>query len=329
MIRWQSALKAGVSLALLGWLARRIDWAAFGRQIGHLDGRWLGPLVLLGPLAILSLAFRWELYLRAYGLPLRFLEVLRIVWGGQFFNSFLPGSTGGDVYKLVAVGRVHRGGEIRAASTVVLDRLAALATLLALACAALAVESDPLRRALGPAGAGPAMRFAWLALVVASGGAAAAFVALRHASAASWLGRVRAVLLQVWKGIRDGLRDPALFGKAAAVSLVVHLSSFGCVYCLAHALGIAMTFFQVLLVMPVVLIVVMLPVTINGHGLREVLLIGYFEWLGLHGAGAAPRESALALSLLFVCNDLLWCIPGGVWFAVHRGRAPGEPPPLP
>jgi hypothetical protein len=67
----------------------------------------------------------------------------------------------------------------------------------------------------------------------------------------------------------------------------------------------------------VVMLLIMLPVTINGHGLRELLLIAYFTQvgIGIDGfGGSGVREIAVAFSLLLVANDLLWSIPGGIWY---------------
>jgi hypothetical protein len=61
----------------------------------------------------------------------------------------------------------------------------------------------------------------------------------------------------------------------------------------------------------------MVPVTINGHGLREVLLISYLTYLGVAVTGHADvdaRETAVALSLLAVATDLLWGLAGGVFY---------------
>lgn len=79
--------------------------------------------------------------------------------------------------------------------------------------------------------------------------------------------------------------------------------------------------------MPVILFVVLLPITINGHGLRELLLIGYFGYMGIVLQGDAQsgvQGIALALSLLVVGNDLLWALPGGVWYLLWF-RAPPMP----
>lgn len=115
---------------------------------------------------------------------------------------------------------------------------------------------------------------------------------------------------------------------AVFLAFAIHLLNFLTIYLFARALHIPISYGQVLLMMPVVLFLVLLPVTINGHGLREVLLIGYFGYLGITAAGtsgAQVRETAVALSLLAVANDLFWSAPGGLIYLIYFGnRRPKE-----
>jgi biotin operon repressor len=133
--------------------------------------------------------------------------------------------------------------------------------------------------------------------------------------------RVRAAL--------EGIRLNAAVGFALFLAFAIHIANFVGVYFLARSLRVDITCFQVLVMMPLVFLFVMLPITINGHGLRELLLIGYFTHLGVHISGQTDigyRESAVALSLLLVANDLLWSLAGGLqYFARTR---PGAEPKL-
>jgi hypothetical protein len=119
-------------------------------------------------------------------------------------------------------------------------------------------------------------------------------------------------------------------GLAAGVSLAfaMHVLNFLMVYLFSQALGMSITFLQVFAMMPVVIFFIMLPVTINGHGLRELLLIGYLSNMGITvqgDPGAGVREIAVAFSLLQVSNDLLWSMPGGLWYMIRFKSRPESP----
>jgi uncharacterized membrane protein YbhN (UPF0104 family) len=68
---------------------------------------------------------RWYLLVRALDLPLRLRDALRFGLIGIFFNTFLPGSVGGDIIKAAALAR----GQTRrtaAVASVIMDRVIAL-----------------------------------------------------------------------------------------------------------------------------------------------------------------------------------------------------------
>ncbi len=87
---------------------------------------------LVLPLIIL-LALRWMIFLRQQKISVSFPTVAALTWAGQFFNSVLPGSTGGDVVKIMQICRLVPDRKPEAASSVILDRLTALAALAGLA----------------------------------------------------------------------------------------------------------------------------------------------------------------------------------------------------
>src|SRR3712207_9577460 len=65
---------------------------------------------------------RWEIFLQQQKLALPFGTTLALTWAGQFFNSCLPGSTGGDLVKIFQLCRFWPQRKAAAASTVVADR---------------------------------------------------------------------------------------------------------------------------------------------------------------------------------------------------------------
>jgi uncharacterized protein (TIRG00374 family) len=68
---------------------------------------------------------RWYLLVRALDLPLRMRDAMRFGMIGIFFNTFLPGSVGGDIIKAAALARGQRR-RTAAVATVIMDRAIAL-----------------------------------------------------------------------------------------------------------------------------------------------------------------------------------------------------------
>lgn len=316
------------SVALILWLASRLDWAGLIRHFADVDWRWLSVVVLCSPLCLVLLTARWLIFLRARQLKPSPGGLLRLLWAGQFFNTFLPGAVGGDVFKAVAVGRLLPGAQVEAGATVVVDRFCAFLTLALLALVGASLQHKLLQAVFAagivlPRGA----------LLAAAGLGVGALALVGGIGRSAWFRQRR----ETWRqnarlagwAVLAGLRDWPTFAWAAILSLVIHLANFTVFFAVARMLRLDIGFGQVLLIMPVVLIIAMLPVTINGHGLREIVLVTYFHWQGIGGPGVGPAEAAVAVSLLYVTNDLLWNLPGGIGLALGKRAETPVCPPLP
>lgn len=298
-------------------MLRKVDWKALAALLGHLDARWALLGWALSLFLIAGLAFRWQLFLRQQGIQLRFTTVFSLTWAGQFFNSILPGATGGDVVKIYQLCRLVPDRKAAAAATVFVDRLSALLALLVLAGIALVIDPIPLR--ILSAQSFSTRTLAWLLILVLIV-ALAASISFRAIRSTLWGGR----LIRTLAATKNHLSLNPKVLAAVSLAFALHLLNFLIAYLFAKALGISVTYLQIAIIVAVVMLLIMLPVTINGHGLRELLLIAYFTQMSItigRFGGSGVREIAIAFSLLLVTNDLLWSVPGGIWY-MARFKAP-------
>ena len=311
MPRLKFLFRCLLSLALVALVARKVNWPGLGAVLHHVD-----PIKALAAssctlVLIALLAARWRIFQRQQGITLPFGTIFTLTWAGQFFNSILPGSTGGDVLKIFQLCRLAPGQKAAAAATVLTDRLSALIALVAMAGFALVKAPAPLQILEKPAFSVQAIGLGSCLLLVLM--AAIGWLAFRFLRATHWLGRLQRTLIAAKKSFELNANLLAAVG----MSFAIHLLNFFIVYLFANSLGIGISYFQILLILPVVLFLLLLPVTINGHGLRELLLIYYFTYFHIAQdgvAGVGVQETAVALSLLCVANDLLWSLPGGLWY---------------
>ena len=85
-------------------------------------------------------------------------------------------------------------------------------------------------------------------------------------------------------------------------------------WCLGRALGIDLPLPTYFAFMPVILLVMQLPITVNGFGTTQIA----FERLFVPaGVAAAP---AFALSILFLALGIVGSLPGGVLYALFARR---------
>lgn len=266
---------------------------------------------VLVPLYVVLLALRWLVFLRQQSIPTPWATVWAVTWAGQFFNSVLPGTTGGDIFKIYQACRLAPDRKPAAAASVIIDRLVALAALVVLA---LLGWWNGVPRELGELYSFPYVP-PWLLAGLSVALALAVFVGWRSLRR----GRPREIVGRLLTPLREALRPSRYLAAGFGLALAVHLLTFLSFYLFARALGIGISYTQVLMIVPVILLMVLLPVTVNGHGLREVLLVYYFARLHL-SAAAAPSagttDTVVALSALLVANDLLWSIAGGLCYLI-------------
>ncbi len=177
------ALKLVVVLGALAWLlgSGRLQPARLLASRPSLVA--LGALLTLLP--FLLTFFRLHLLLGAMGSPLGLLTVVRIGFIGSFFNTFMPGSLGGDLVKVGYLARVTTDGAV-ATAAVLLDRLLALLAILTIGGLALLASWSEVQ-------ASPALqRLAWIVAVLLGSAAWSGVVAIAA------LARGRRLALLIW-----------------------------------------------------------------------------------------------------------------------------------
>jgi len=220
----------------------------------------------------------------------------------------LPGSIAGEVAKGVTLALKEKAARAGLISSIVADKVVGLVALLVVfdaACVAIYMTSGSTPSEV--------RHLAMLALVLTAVGAMATAgvlfvgsrqVAKRRPAEAGPLRRATRSLLDP---MQDYIGQPRLLARAFALSLAVHAALIIGTYLSFRALGIGAGLVFAAIVYAVLQIVLMLPISISGIGLRDATLAVLFILYGL------PAESGVALSwltLLATVPNLL--IGGGI-----------------
>lgn len=299
-------LRYALSLALLGWLASRVDWTRFG-ELGGLDWSLALPAALLAGLAYPLQAWRWQVLLRAQGLTLPTRWVHGVFWVGQFYNSFLPGGIAGDAVRFGYLWRVQPDSKAKAAASLIADRLLGLGALFALAALALG-----LHLAMAPGG-----RELQVLLIASLAALGVLLAAGWSATQTRWweplsarvLGAERATALHD-AAVALGARHVALV-TATVLSIGVWLVDFVSLWLLARAVGLEAGVLGMTVAATAAYVAAALPVSIGGHGVRESALIAV---LGLLGIGAGQPGLVALLAVAFWAVSIGWSVIGGAVF---------------
>ncbi|HLP01784.1 MAG TPA: lysylphosphatidylglycerol synthase transmembrane domain-containing protein [Opitutaceae bacterium] len=296
-------LRYGVSLGLLGWLATRVEWVRLG-ELRALEATLTVPAVFFAGAAYPLQAWRWQVLLRALGIAVPTSWVQSVSWIGQFYNSFLPGGVAGDAVRLGWVWRQAPDRKSAGAASLLADRVLGLGALLVLAAGALCIHT------IQP-GAGAGLRpVLWASLaalaVLAAAGWSLAQTRWWQPLGTRVLGAERAAALQASIAAL-GARPGSLAG-AAALSVAVWLADFLSLWLLARAVGLPAGLLEVSVGAAAAYVAASLPISIGGHGVREMSLVSV---LGLLGYGGTEDGAVALLVAAFWTLSVAWSLVGG------------------
>ena len=109
----------------------------------------------------------------------------------------------------------------------------------------------------------------------------------------------------------------AFLSAVLACSLAVQFLRIVQAYSLGRGLGIDVPLTAYVAFIPLILLVMLLPVTFNGIGTSQVAFVWFFARAGV------PAASAFALSVLFVALGIIGNLPGGLLYAFGRRERTG------
>ena len=291
-------LKICFSVGLLAYLFTLIDLDRLLDQLRQADPRYLvvALLLLLAQIGISSL--KWQLILRSDGVLMLLPYLVRVYMIGNFLSLFLPTSFGGDVYRVLAIRGINRD-LAKSTSSVLFDRMSGVFALVSICMIAyLALPDQPydplilLVYALGVAGF----------LIVSSN----ATIGVMDASKISLIRKLGKVLVS----FRNYRRAPR---SLIIIILLSFLFQFNIVVInkvYTVALGIDVSFGTLLVIIPLVYLTELLPISINGLGVRESAFGFFFVLIG-HSV-----EEGLAVSLLVISMRYLVGAVGGILLLV-------------
>lgn len=262
---------------------------------------------------------RWWVLMRARGLPATLRSTYRIFMAGLFYNSFMPGMTGGDVFKAYYVAR-HSDRRADAIVSILADRFAGLIGLVILATvAAVAALSmglnDPTTRTAGQA-------VAVAAAVMVLAGAIYFSPLLQRLFGMHFVSRLLpctgplAAAKQAVAAYRDHKREVAL---SVGIAVIVHMTILGAALISARAVGMETGAIKFIALMPLVTLTGALPLSFMGVGLIEPTGIAL-----LGEAGIASANQIVTMLVLIRLYQITWSMLGAA-FVVRGGLTlPGE-----
>ncbi len=311
--RAASLARLTIATALTAFVLWKSHPSAVAAAIARTDLWWIAATLVLVVIDRALMAYRWLVLLAPIEPDRRpsLGVVMRIFFVSTFVGTFLPASVGGDAVRAYSLARHEVPGTVAAAS-VIMDRALGVLSLLTLAVVSLILARNLVT---------DAAVLASLAVTTAACGLLGLFV---FSTAIAERGRrllnaVRSDRMQrLGAGLIDAFQRYARHHGALAnvyvSSVAVQLLRIVQAYCLGVAMGIDASIGIYIAFIPLILLVMLLPVTVNGIGTSQAAFVWFF------GSAGVARADAFALSVLFVALGIVGNLPGGVLYVLNGFR---------
>jgi glycosyltransferase 2 family protein len=279
----------------------------------------LGFVLFIG--TILTWTLRWHLLMRAAGEVISYAKSLTTLTISMFFSMFLPTVVGTDLGRVYELGRDSSYRKSKLISSVLLDRLMGLMTISLMALIGLVVGSQ----FAGNQGVNLTVIGT---LVVLFGGWVLVFNKRAEKIIFGILDQLPLVkrfspqLHKVYTVLDELYRQPRLLAQAGSVSIVNSLCTILATLLAARSIGVEISPLYFFIFMPIIWIIMTIPISVSGLGVREGAFIFFFSQVGV------TNSDAIAISLLYYSYNVIVGIIGGLlllYTSVTQTRAQPQP----
>lgn len=295
-----------ICLFLIYFIVTRFDVAKIIETIKEVNASVFFLVLAFYCLANLFVFMRWVLIMKYMEINVKFLVALKAYFSGVFVNFFLPTSVGGDVFKAYYVFKGSNSRIEKSLFSVFFDRYVGLLIMLAYGgffSLFLNVEIKGIH-------------LSWILFAVfAVFFLISVFVVIFADRIDALIARSESLekrFSDTFKKISDILslpqRNKSIFLGIIGCSLAGFLMLCLMHYTFIYKVGHVNIFMPILVFVPVTILSTMIPISLNGIGIREIVYAALFQTVDV-----APSVS-IAMSVLFYSVMVIFSIPGAFYF---------------
>jgi glycosyltransferase 2 family protein len=315
-------IKIGLQLLVSGGLILYLLWRIdLSRTLDLIADS--SPWDLLGAFLIflvstVAMAWRWRALLASKGIrePLQWLTKLYFI--SYAASHVLPTVIGGDAVRIAAHARRRPDAKSEAAAAVLMERVVGSAGTLVLVAIGLLL-------AIGRYNDIEALVWLEVAFVI---GLSVLLALLFSRRANAWLQerestrRLARAFQGVWLALHSYRDQPGALATVLGVTLVIQMSRIMAIWLCGEAVGVDLSPLVYVVMGPLLFLIMMVPFTINGLGVREAFFIAFLTRFGV------SEDAAFATGFLFYAVTIAASIPGGfilLWESVRPAAARRRP----
>jgi glycosyltransferase 2 family protein len=303
MKRWlRVAATLLVTAGAVTYILFKINLGKTAHIIGSASLWWIALSATLTLVTVPPMAWRWQRLLAARGLHERVPWLTRTYFVSYAVGQVLPTSVGGDASRIFETARRHPGQITPITGSVLVERSLGGAVTLVLAGIGLLL-------AIGryPIGA-----YLWIEVVFVVATLAAGFVFFSRSvrrRLVFLLPYARRLRLEtparaVYDGIHGYREHARTLFSVSLITTAAQLTRIVAIYASGRAVGIHLSVLPYVVLGPLLFLVMLVPFTVNGIGVREAFFVSFLGKLGV------SADDAFACGFLFFLMTILLALPG-------------------
>lgn len=304
--RLKTIIKIIISISLISYVIYSAGPYKIWNEIKNINLLFFLIVILITIVKVGVSAKKWQILLKAKGEIKDFLHVWKIYYIGTFFNLFLPTNVGGDVVKAHKMSKVSKNS-IEAYSSVFMERFTGVIAIFGLAIVATTLYFSEL-----PTDILFIIYVVFLPLIILS------FLMIWKDSIVDKFKKlikrifknfnpfsIKEKLIKLYSSINLYTKKKKTIGYALIISFVFHTMLILTNYILALSIGIDIPIHYFFIFIPITAILLFLPISIRGFGVREVLYAYFFTQVG------TTTAQAVSLSFLVQLLGIISSLIGG------------------
>ena len=309
-----------VSGAVIAYLVWRIDLSQTADLLADSKpGYVLGAFfIFLGTTWVM--AWRWQLLLAAKGMhePLGWLT--RVYFVGYAAGQILPTAIGGDAVRIIEHARRRPEAKANAAAAVLMERVIGAAGVLLVVAVGIAIAAGRYENVR-------ALVFLEIVFVAITALILAVLFSRRLSRPLEErvfpLGRrlrLEGPVTSLYRAMHEYREVPGPLFVVLAVTMAVQFVRIVAIWLCGEAVGVDVSPLVYFILGPLLFLIQMVPVTLNGLGVREVFFVEFLSRFDV------SEPAALATGLLFYAVTIAVALPG-VFIFIWQSVRPAAPRP--
>ena len=280
-LRWIGTV---LTLLLFLYILQQQDWDTIWTTFQQLSLKFIVIVWILFLIRLVFNSVRWYIILQIANIKIPYVECLKLFFLGMFISNFLPSTIGGDGIRFIALLKYESDRSV-ALSSIVTDRLVNVFAMILLLPISFFVFFDYFLLLWGPKMEG------------------AIFLSGIHEKIKTWLSSGKDLI----KRNMFWFQSPKELFSAIVFSWSAQFIYFLGLWLIAKNLGMSIKYIQVVGITILTYLITLLPISINGYGVREITITSLYSMLGF------PIEAAISLAIISRLIYLSTTLVGVVW----------------